>query len=46
MKSIGESNIRLLLQENNFDFISQYHINFEGKNYFYDFAIFDKNKKI
>lgn len=46
VKSIGEANIKLLLQNNNFNFISQYHIIVNNKNYFYDFAIIDNNKNV
>lgn len=46
IKSVGEANIKLLLQNNNINFISQYHINLNKKDYFYDFAIVDINKTV
>ena len=46
IKSIGEANIKLLLEKNNINFISQYSITINDKKYFYDFAIVDSSKNL
>lgn len=45
IKSIGEANINKLLTSSNLKFIRQYHIQYNNKNYFYDFAILNENEQ-
>lgn len=46
VKSLGEANIKNILKNNQINFISQYHIKFNDKNYFYDIAIIENNNII
>ena len=46
IKSIGESNIRQILQKNGINYISQYRVEIDNRLYIYDFAITEKDKII
>ena len=46
IKSIGESNITTILQENNINFIKEYNIKIDNNNRRFDFAIVEDNKVI
>lgn len=43
IKSIGEANIKSLLKNHNIEFVSQYYVKIENKEYYYDFAIVNYN---
>lgn len=45
IKSIGEANIKNILQKNNYNFKNQYFILINNKNYFYDFALLNENNQ-
>lgn len=44
LKSIGESNIITLLQNNNINFLSEYNVKIDNNNRRFDFAIIEDNK--
>ena len=46
IKSIGESNISLLLQQNNINFIREYNVKINNNNRRFDFAIIENNQII
>ena len=46
IKSIGESNISLLLQQNNINFIKEYNIKINDNNRRFDFAIIENNQVV
>lgn len=46
IKSMGEANIKQILQINNISHICQYHLFYNNKHYYYDFAIINENKQI
>lgn len=45
IKSLGESIIKNILQNNNYNFKDQYFIKIDDKNYFYDFALLNNNNQ-
>lgn len=46
IKSMGESNVKKILNENNINYISQYRVMINNKLYIYDFAIIENNQII
>lgn len=46
IKSMGESNVKKILNENNINYISQYRVMINNKLYIYDFAIVENNQII
>ena len=44
LKSIGESNIELILAKENINYIKQYMVKIKNKIYYYDFALLENNK--
>lgn len=46
MKSRGENIIKNIFNKNNINYISQYHIVINNKDYYYDFAILEENKVV